>query len=138
MGVSNEQFQAMEEETRQIVENIQSQKLDEKGLNVFIYAIFIVIIISMIFESLVKSNREKLREVKDNKEIANPIKKKLLIIYSAHLATIAVLWFIYSIFAKLPGIYIWFLIVVTVYIVDIAPLFTWHLRKGAGSLFSKK
>lgn len=129
MATSENELLKLQEETNQIMQSIQEQKLDESGINAFIYAIFIVVAISMIFEFFVRGYREEVRRRKQEEIPAKEIRIKLLIVYIIHLFVIGALWLICNYALKFTGIYIWFLIAITVYIVEISPLFTIHFRK---------
>lgn len=128
MSTESELIQ-MQEETNKIIESIEAQKLDEGAINAFIYAIFIVVAISMILEIFVRSYKEQIRNKKDANEPVKNIRIKLLIIYGIHIAALIILWLVCTYALKFTGIYTWFLIAITVYIVEIAPLFTIRFKK---------
>lgn len=119
----------MQEETNRIIESIESQKLSEEANNAFIYAIFIVVAVSMIFENFVRKYKDDIKNKKENEESAKDIRIKLMITYLIHMLLIAILWVICTYVLKITGIYIWFLIIITVYVVEISPLFTIKLKK---------
>lgn len=129
MATNENELIQMQEETNRIIESIESQKLEGSAINSFIYAIFIVVGISMIFEFFVRGYREEIRKKKEEGESAKEIRIKLLITYGIHILAVVIMWLICAFALKLTGIYIWFLGAITVYIVEISPLFTIHFRK---------
>ncbi len=119
----------MQEEVNKLIENIESQRLDQNTINSFIYSMFVIIAISMIFENFVRSYREKIRIAKKEKL---PIKEayiKLLITYAVHIAITVILSIICYYALNITKIYIWFLVLVTICIVEISPLFTINFLK---------
>ena len=118
----------MQEETNRIVNEIESQKLDNQEISTFIYAFFIVVAISMVFEGFVKSYRESIHDKKKENKTVSTERKKLLIIYFAHILLTIIMWAICKFAIGLPTPYLGFLIGVTVYMVEIAPLFTVYIK----------
>ena len=57
------------------------------------------------------------------------LNKKLFITYIVHVVAIILFWIISRYLLKLTSPYIWLLIIITVYIVEVAPIFTIHLKK---------
>lgn len=129
METTQSQLIQMQEEANRIVESIESQKLDANSATAFIYTLFIIVGISMIFENFVRSYREQKREKKNKEEPIKELRIKLLITYVIHLAFIIVLWLVCQNLIKLTSPYIWFLTAVTLYMVEIGPLFTIHFKK---------
>ena len=124
MGTGKTEISRMEEQSRQIIEFIKSQKLDENQTASYIYTFFAVVAISMIFECIVRSLREQEQEKKMSGEPTKECVKKLLITYLVHVVMIIVVWFICQNLLKFPPIFIWFLILITVCFVEIFPLYT--------------
>ena len=120
----NEIIQMQEE----IIESIQSQKLDGPGAERFIYSLFIVCGISMIFENFIKSYRAKKKEKKRAGESTKELTKKIFIVYLIHLLFIALTCLICAYLVKITGPYIWTLCLISVSMVEIAPLFTIDLN----------
>ena len=128
MNYSEEKLIEMQEETNKLVESIESQKLDENAVQSFIYTLFIIVAISMIFEYFVKKYREEKRKKKKAGEPLKETRGKLLIIYGVHILTLLLTWIICEDVLKFTNIYTVVLIAIPVYIVEIAPLFVWHLN----------
>ena len=128
MNVNPEQMLEMKEEANKIKDTLETQKLDHDGINTFAYALFIIVAISMVFEFFVKSYREEKRNRKLAGKPNNDIKGKLLITYGVHVIVTVIIWLICENLLKLTGVYTGFLIAITIYIVEIAPLFTIHLN----------
>lgn len=128
-ATSENELLQMQEEANEIIEEIESQKLEESAVNTFVYLIFIVVAVSMLFEFFVRGYREELKRIKENGEPTKEIRIKLLIIYCIHIVAIVILWLINNYLLNITGIYAWFLIAITLYIVEIAPLFTIRIKK---------
>ena len=126
--MSEEQAAQMQEEANKIIESIESQKLDQSHSISFVYSLFIIVGISMIFENFVRSYKEEKRKKKELGEPLGDIRKKLLIVYGIHILVISLMWLICGLLLKITSPYIWFLTIVTVYIVEIGPMFTLHLK----------
>lgn len=133
MNYSEEQLIEMQEETNRIVESIESQKLKGNEASSFVYALFVIVAISMIFEYFVKKYREEKRNKKKAGESLREVRGKLLITYGIHLFTLLITWIVCYNVLGIPNVYTGFLVAIAVYIVEIAPLFTLHLdliKKG--------
>ena len=128
MNYSEAQLLEMQEETNKIVESLESQKLEGSVAASFIYALFVIVAISMIFEYFVKKYRKEKRDKKKAGEPLREIRGKLLITYGVHIFVLLITWIICSDVLQITDVYSGFLIVVAVYIVEIAPLFTIHLN----------
>lgn len=126
-NVTNEAEQ-MQEEANKILTSIESQVLDEKGNTVFVYTLFILIGISMVFEYFVRTYKEQIRTRKDNNEEYKDIRKKLWIVYGTHIVFTIIFSLIVKFVIHLTDIYVYFLILGTIYVVEIAPLFTIHFK----------
>lgn len=124
--MSEQQAIQMQEEASKMIESIESQKLDQAHTISFVYALFVIVGISMVFENFVRSYREEKRKKKEAGEQVGEVRKKLLITYGIHILLIALMWLICSLLLNITSPYIWFLTAVTVYIVEIGPLFTIH------------
>ena len=118
----------MQEEANEMLTSIESQVLDEEGNTAFIYALFILIGISMIFEYFVRNYREEIRTRKDNNKEYKNIRKKLWIVYGIHIIFAIIFAFVVKFIVHLTDIYVYFLLLGTVYVVEIAPLFTFHFK----------
>lgn len=126
--MSEQQAIMMQEETNRIVQDIESQKLDNDGTMAFIYALFVIVAISMVFESFVRSYR---RQKHDKKKAGEPVKecrKKLLITYLIHIVVVLLFGVICNFLLKLTPPFTGFLIAVSIYIVEIAPLFAIYIN----------
>ncbi len=128
MTASENELLQMQEETNRIVSEIQSQKLDEAGATRFIYALFILCGISMIFESFVRSYRAKKKEKKRAGEKTGDLTKKLLIVYGVHLLFVVLFCLICAYILGITGPYLWTLCLITVFMVEISPLFALNLK----------
>lgn len=128
-ATSEKQLIQMQEETNRIIESIESQKLDPKTTNSFIYAMLAIVAISMIFEFFVRGYKDEIRNKKEQKESTKKIRIKLWITYGIHVLFTIIACLICRYALNITGIYVWFLAIVTIYIVEIAPLFTIHFRK---------
>ena len=128
MTASQNELIQMQEETNRIVESIESQRLDAQSTASFIYALFAVVAISMIFENFVRGYREEKRNKKQAGESVKDIRVKLLATYGIHIVVIIILWAVCKFLLNLTIPYIGFLIAITVYIVEIGPLFAIHLK----------
>lgn len=121
---TNEEIQ-MQEQTNKILNDIKSQTMDSNGNIKFVYALFIVVGISMIFEYFVKEYRYEIRENKDCKKT----KKKLWITYGIHAIFMIILTLVLKFIVKLTDVYVIFLVIATFYVVEFAPLFSFTFRK---------
>ena len=126
-NITNESEQ-MQEEANRILTSIESQVLDEKGNTTFVYTLFILIGISIIFEYFVRTYKEQIRTRKDNNEEYKSIRKKLWIVYGIHIIFTVIFSLIAKYAVHLTDIYVYFLALGTVYVVEIAPLFTLHFK----------
>ncbi len=126
--MSQEQAIQLQEEANKIVQEIESQKLDDNGVQVFIWALFAIVAISMIFESFVKGYKEIIYDKKKAKESRKEPRKKLLITYGIHILFLVISWVICTFALKLTTPYVFFLLLVSFFMVEIAPLFTIHIR----------
>lgn len=129
MTANQNELIQMQEETNRIIESIESQRLDTNATGTFIYCLFIIVAVSMIFEYFVRAFKEDIRNKKQEGKSPNDIRVKLLITYGIHIASIIILWIVSLNLLNFTSIYTWFLVIITVYIVEIAPLFTIHLKK---------
>lgn len=118
----------MQQETNKIISDIESQKLDSSGTAVFIYALFAIVAISMVFENFVRNYRKLKHDKKKEGEPVTEYRKKLLITYGIHIVVIILFYIICRFLLKLTTPYIGFLIAITVYIVEISPLFAVYIR----------
>lgn len=128
-AVSENELVQMQEETNRILESIEEQRLDEEGTSAFVYTFFITVAIAMVFEVFVRSYRKELCDKKEAEGDTKDIRKKLLITYVIHLLTIGITLLICTYVLKFTQMYTWFLILITVYIVEIAPLFSIRFKK---------
>ena len=107
----------MQEEGNKLIENIESQRLDQNTINSFIQSMFVIIAISMIFENFVRSYREKIRIAKKEKLAIKEAYIKLLITQAVHIAITVILSRICYCGLNITKIYISFLVLVTICIV---------------------
>lgn len=128
-ATSENQLLQMQEEANEIIGEIESQKLEESAVNTFVYLIFIVVAVSMVFEFFVRGYKNEIKRRKENEESTKEVRIKLLITYCIHIVAIAILWLINNYLLNITGIYGWFLIAITIYIVEIAPLFAIDIKK---------
>lgn len=134
--LSNKQTQEeleMQSQTNAMLNSIESQVLDKEGNTRFVYALFVVVGISMIFEYLVRNYKTEIRKRKEEKEDYKELRKKLWIVYGIHVAFMIVLALIVKYALALTDIYVFFLIIVTFYVVEFAPLFSfsfWRKKRG--------
>lgn len=123
----------MQSQTNAILNSIESQVLDKEGNTRFVYALFAVVGISMIFEYLVRNYKTEIRKRKEEKEDYKEVRKKLWIVYGIHVAFMVILALIVKYALALTDIYVFFLIIVTFYVVEFAPLFSfsfWRKKRG--------
>ena len=118
----------MQQETNKIISDIESQKLDSSGTAAFIYALFAIVAISMAFENFVRNYRKQKHDKKKAGEPIGEYRKKLLIAYGIHIVVVLLFWVICKFALKLTTPYIGFLIALTVYIVEISPLFAIYIK----------
>ena len=128
-AMAENQLMQIQEETNRIVQSIESQKIDGQTANSFVYALLAIVAISMIFELFVRNYKREIYEKKDIKEPTKQIRIKLWITYGIHLTILTIFCMICRYLFNITNIYVWFLVVVSIYIVEIAPLFTIHFRK---------
>ena len=126
--MSETQAIQMQEETNRIVQEIESQKLDNDAAASFIYALFAVVAISMVIESFVKNYKDKIYEKKRAGQKYSAERKKLWITYLIHIPVLLLIWCICSFLLNISSPYVGFLIIVSIFMVEIAPLFTIHLN----------
>ena len=118
----------MQEETNRIIQEIESQKLSNDVANTFIYALFVIVAISMIFEEVVKSFKQKIHEKKKQGEKDTTSKKRLWITYLIHIPVLVLIWVICKYALGFTDPYVGFLIFVSIFMVEIAPLFTIYIN----------
>ncbi len=70
--MSEQQAIQMQEEANRIVESIESQRLDKPHSISFVYALFVVVGISMVFENFVRGYKEQKRK---KKEAGEPVRR---------------------------------------------------------------
>ena len=125
--MSESQTIQMQEEANKLMSEIESQKLDSNGVASFIYCLFIIVAISMIFESFVRNYKESKRQKRKSEEPTEEFTKKLWITYGIHLVVLILTYLICTYLVGLTTPYTIFLLSISIYIVEIAPKFTLHL-----------
>ena len=68
----------LKQETNEIISILEEQKNNPQAMNSLIMGLFIVVIISMIFEGIVKNFKYAIKEKNKNDEDTAELKKKLL------------------------------------------------------------
>lgn len=119
----------MQVQTNEILNSIESQALDKEANNRLVYTLFVVVGISMVFEYLVKNYKTEIRKRKEDDKEYKDIRKKLWIVYGIHIAFMLILALISKYALAFTDIYVFFLIIVTFYVVEFAPLFSFSFRK---------
>ena len=123
----------MPENTNDMINSMEGQLLGQEANNRFIYALFVVVGISMIFEYFVRNYKAEIRKRKEEETDYKEIRKKLWIVYGIHVFFMLILSIVVKYALALTNIYVFFLIFVTFYIVEFAPLFSfsfWRKKKG--------
>ena len=129
VSFATDEVEQMQQQTNQMINSIEMQVLDKEANNRFVYAMFIVVGISMIFEYFVKNYKYEIRNKKEEGNEYKDVRKKLWIVYGIHFIFMLILGFVLKNILAFTDIYVIFLLVVTFYIVEFAPLFNFSFWK---------
>lgn len=116
-------------QTNEILNSLEQQVQDREDNGKFVYAVFIVVGLSMIFEYFVRNYKTEIQRRKEEEKEYKDIRKKLYLTYALHLVFMIALGLIVKFMVGLADVYTVFLLMVTFYIVEFAPLFNFHFRK---------
>ena len=132
LATNNEEEQ-MQAQANEILSSIEAQTMDNEANARFVYALFIVVGISMVFEYFVRGYKAEIREKKEKGESCVTTRKKLWITYGIHAIFMLILAIVLKFIVALTDVYVIFLVIATFYVVEFAPLFSfsfWKKKKG--------
>lgn len=110
------------QEANRIISKLEEQKNDTQMTNNFIISLLVTIIISMIFENIVKIFKYDIKEKNKNEDDSSEVRKKLWITYGIHFLVLLIMYLIYKYALKMTGLYIAVLIIISICNVEIGPL----------------
>jgi len=119
----------MPENTNEILNTIGQQEITGEALNGFVYALFIVVGISMVFEYFVRNYKTEIRKRKEEEKDYKYVRRRLWLVYGIHFVFMVILGLITKFAMQLTDIYVIFLLIVTFYVVEFAPLFNFTFWK---------
>lgn len=121
--------QQLQQETNEIMNIIEEQKSNPEAINSLIIGLFVIIIISMIFESIVKGFKYAIKEKNQKDENTTELRKKLWITYGIHIVVILIIFFICKYAVKIIDLYNFFFILVSICMVEIGPFLQIRMKK---------
>lgn len=116
------------QEANKILSVIEEQKNDTQMNNKFIVALFITVIISMIFENFVKYFKYDIKEKNENEEETRDVRKKLWLTYGIHFLGLFIMFIVCKYIVKLSDMYIYVLLIISICNVEIGPFL--QIRMG--------
>ena len=119
----------LKQETNEIISILEEQKNNPQAMNSLIMGLFIVVIISMIFEGIVKNFKYAIKEKNKNDEDTAELKKKLWITYGIHIVSILILFVVCKYAVKMLDLYNMFFILISVCMVEIGPFLQIRMKK---------
>ena len=119
----------LKQETNEIISILEEQKNNPHVINSLIMGLFGVVIISMIFEGIVKNFKYEIKEKNKNNENTTELKKKLWITYGIHIVSILILFVVCKYIVKILDLYNIFFILISVCMVEIGPFLQIRMKK---------
>ncbi len=116
------------QEANKILSVIEEQKNDVNMTNNLIIALFVTVIISMIFEYFVKFFKYDIKEKNEKEEETKHVRKKLWITYGIHIFALLIMYLIYKYIVKLSDMYTFLLLIISICNVEISPFL--QIRMG--------
>lgn len=119
----------LQQETNEIINMLEEQKSNPQAINSLIVGLFVVVIISMIFENIVRGFKYAIKEKNQNDENTTELRKKLWITYGVHIVIILILFLICKYIVKMLDLYNMFFILVSVCMVEVGPFLQIRMKK---------
>ena len=119
----------LQQETNEIMGILEEQKNNQQATNSLIIELFTVVIISMIFENIVKTFKYTIKEKNQKEEETKELKKKLWITYGIHGIILLIFFLVCKFALKVIDLYNLFFVLISVCMVEIGPFLQIRMKK---------
>ena len=116
-------------QTSEVMEEITSQTQTAEGNSKLINTLFVLVGISMVFEYFVRKYKIKIKEEKQENKDYKQTRKKLWIVYGIHFAFTVIFALIVRFVLKMPDVFMWGYVFITIYVVEIETLFNFSFKR---------
>lgn len=119
----------LQQETNEIMGILEEQKNNQQATNSLIIELFTAVIISMIFENIVKTFKYTIKEKNQKEEETKELKKKLWITYGIHGIILLIFFLVCKFALKVIDLYNLFFVLISVCMVEIGPFLQIRMKK---------
>ena len=119
----------MKQEANEIISIIEEQANNPEAINSLIVGLFVVVVISMLFENIVKGLKYEIKEKNQNDNDTTELRKKLWIVYGIHIIVMLIIFLVCKYVVKMINLYNIFFLIISVSMVEIGPFLQIRMKK---------